>query len=243
MDIRYSFLNTLDHFPSELIRTLWVIQSLDMERDQIKNKGKEYCERNDEIAQHMLSQAEFLERLVDERITVLNQHKDELIQLQDIRKRYESIMKKHDSTCATQLEVKEKLSKRSEAEQKKHSRLMIKVNLKKHREKTSISKQELAAIEYPTVPSVYINEPTYCICHDVSYGQMIACDSPRCPMEWFHYGCIGIIKTPVGKWYCSDECKKSFNKKETTIALPVSRKNETKLANNRKKKRRPKQFY
>jgi len=23
------------------------------------------------------------------------------------------------------------------------------------------------------------NEPTYCICHQVSYGQMIACDNPE----------------------------------------------------------------
>ena len=46
------------------------------------------------------------------------------------------------------------------------------------------------------------NEPTYCICHQVSFGQMIACDNPDCPIEWFHIGCMGLSSIPKGKWYC-----------------------------------------
>jgi len=46
------------------------------------------------------------------------------------------------------------------------------------------------------------NEPTYCICHQVSFGQMIACDNPECPIEWFHIGCMGLNQIPKGKWYC-----------------------------------------
>ncbi len=45
------------------------------------------------------------------------------------------------------------------------------------------------------------NEPTYCICHQVSYGQMIACDNPECPIEWFHIVCMGLQQIPKGKWY------------------------------------------
>ena len=30
------------------------------------------------------------------------------------------------------------------------------------------------------------NEPTYCLCGQVSYGEMIGCDNPDCPIEWFH---------------------------------------------------------
>ncbi|XP_048531783.1 PHD finger protein ING2 isoform X2 [Triticum urartu] len=49
------------------------------------------------------------------------------------------------------------------------------------------------------------NEPTYCICHQVSYGDMIACDNENCEGgEWFHYSCVGL--TPEtrfkGKWFC-----------------------------------------
>ncbi|XP_074605660.1 inhibitor of growth protein 5 isoform X1 [Brevipalpus obovatus] len=47
------------------------------------------------------------------------------------------------------------------------------------------------------------NEPTYCVCHQVSYGEMIGCDNPDCPIEWFHFACVGLTTKPKGKWYCS----------------------------------------
>lgn len=46
------------------------------------------------------------------------------------------------------------------------------------------------------------NEPTYCLCHQVSYGEMIGCDNPDCPIEWFHFACVGLVTKPKGKWYC-----------------------------------------
>ncbi|KAG6783143.1 hypothetical protein POTOM_012581 [Populus tomentosa] len=48
------------------------------------------------------------------------------------------------------------------------------------------------------------NEPTYCFCNQVSYGDMIACDNPDCKIEWFHFGCVGLKEKVKGKWYCSD---------------------------------------
>lgn len=48
------------------------------------------------------------------------------------------------------------------------------------------------------------NEPTYCYCGQVSYGEMIACDNAECKIEWFHFDCVGIKERPKGKWYCSD---------------------------------------
>jgi hypothetical protein len=35
------------------------------------------------------------------------------------------------------------------------------------------------------------NEPTYCSCQRVSFGDMVACESDACPIEWFHYECVG----------------------------------------------------
>jgi hypothetical protein len=46
------------------------------------------------------------------------------------------------------------------------------------------------------------NEPTYCLCHQVSYGEMIGCDNNDCPIEWFHFVCVGLTTKPKGKWYC-----------------------------------------
>eukprot|EP01018_Ginkgo_biloba_P035327 Gb_23205 [translate_table: standard] len=49
------------------------------------------------------------------------------------------------------------------------------------------------------------NEPTYCVCHQVSFGDMIACDNENCEGgEWFHYACVGLTSETrfKGKWYC-----------------------------------------
>ena len=49
------------------------------------------------------------------------------------------------------------------------------------------------------------NEPTYCLCKKVSYGEMIGCDNDDCLIEWFHLSCVGLTKPPPKnqKWYCS----------------------------------------
>ncbi|OBZ83123.1 Inhibitor of growth protein 4 [Choanephora cucurbitarum] len=49
-----------------------------------------------------------------------------------------------------------------------------------------------------------INEPTYCYCKQVSFGDMIACDGDNCEREWFHYACVGLVEPPAGKWFCED---------------------------------------
>lgn len=51
------------------------------------------------------------------------------------------------------------------------------------------------------------NEPTYCYCQRVSFGHMIACDNSECPLEWFHFGCVGLTSKPKGKWLCPT-CRK-----------------------------------
>ncbi|XP_068217280.1 inhibitor of growth protein 3 [Palaemon carinicauda] len=56
------------------------------------------------------------------------------------------------------------------------------------------------------------NEPRYCICNQVSYGDMVACDNPKCPVEWFHYPCVGITAPPKGKWYCR-QCASAMNRR------------------------------
>ncbi|KAK7574472.1 hypothetical protein V9T40_011663 [Parthenolecanium corni] len=64
------------------------------------------------------------------------------------------------------------------------------------------------AIDMPVDP----NEPTYCLCNQVSYGEMIGCDNPDCPIEWFHFACVKLTTKPKGKWFCpkciSDRKKK-----------------------------------
>ncbi|CAH0561291.1 unnamed protein product [Brassicogethes aeneus] len=46
------------------------------------------------------------------------------------------------------------------------------------------------------------DEPTYCLCDQISYGEMIMCDNDLCPIEWFHFSCVSLTTKPKGKWYC-----------------------------------------
>ena len=86
------------------------------------------------------------------------------------------------------------------------------------------------------------NEPRYCYCHGISYGEMVGCDGKECQREWFHLSCVGLEKAPgkngkyflevlilsglymtcvtvltilfaLVKWYC-DECKGNIKDKK-----------------------------
>uniref|UniRef100_H2Y5Q4 Inhibitor of growth protein n=1 Tax=Ciona savignyi TaxID=51511 RepID=H2Y5Q4_CIOSA len=71
------------------------------------------------------------------------------------------------------------------------------------------SYQSSDVLDMPVDP----NEPTYCLCHQVSYGEMIGCDNQDCPIEWFHFGCVGLTTKPKGKWFCP-KCKDRDRKKK-----------------------------
>lgn len=47
------------------------------------------------------------------------------------------------------------------------------------------------------------SEPTYCICNQVAFGEMIECDNPDCEKEWFHVQCVGKPEN-TQEWYCPD---------------------------------------
>lgn len=62
------------------------------------------------------------------------------------------------------------------------------------------------------------NEPLYCLCNRVSFGNMVECSNEACSIEWFHFGCVGMKKAPKGKWFCPKcrsrsvrKIKKEFN--------------------------------
>lgn len=70
---------------------------------------------------------------------------------------------------------------------------------KKKKRKTKADRgRETSPIDPPIDP----NEPTYCLCEQVSFGEMIGCDNDECPIEWFHFSCVGLTTKPKGKWYC-----------------------------------------
>ncbi|CAF0702821.1 unnamed protein product [Brachionus calyciflorus] len=40
------------------------------------------------------------------------------------------------------------------------------------------------------------DEPLYCLCREISYGQMIMCDNDACNIEWFHFNCVKLANKP-----------------------------------------------
>ncbi|XP_030348978.1 inhibitor of growth protein 2 isoform X2 [Strigops habroptila] len=69
---------------------------------------------------------------------------------------------------------------------------------KKKKRSKAKQEREVSPVEFAIDP----NEPTYCLCNQVSYGEMIGCDNEQCPIEWFHFSCVGLTYKPKGKWYC-----------------------------------------
>lgn len=61
---------------------------------------------------------------------------------------------------------------------------------------------EQSAFGIDMVNVVDSNEPLYCTCRKISYGQMVGCENADCPIEWYHFGCVGITAEPKDPWYC-----------------------------------------
>ncbi|XP_054281141.1 inhibitor of growth protein 1-like [Macrosteles quadrilineatus] len=78
--------------------------------------------------------------------------------------------------------------------------------------KTTIGKTRLKVQQGPSSidPSSYSPDDEavrYCHCNQQSYGEMIMCDNRLCPMQWFHFLCVGIESAPKGNWFC-ELCRK-----------------------------------
>lgn len=73
-----------------------------------------------------------------------------------------------------------------------------KASSKKKKRSKGKSEREVSPADLPIDP----DEPTYCLCEQVSYGEMIGCDNDECPIEWFHFSCVGLHHKPKGKWFC-----------------------------------------
>lgn len=69
-------------------------------------------------------------------------------------------------------------------------------------------------------PIIYIpgpNEPVYCLCRKISFGNMVGCDNKKCKYEWFHFECVSLTSKPKGKWFCPDCRGKRSNQPKKPI--------------------------
>ncbi|KAE9418847.1 hypothetical protein Angca_009257 [Angiostrongylus cantonensis] len=65
------------------------------------------------------------------------------------------------------------------------------------------------------------DEPTYCFCSRISFGEMIGCDNDKCEIEWFHFECIGLTTKPKGKWFCPN-CRHPDSARIPKVARAIS---------------------
>jgi len=86
---------------------------------------------------------------------------------------------------------------------KKEEKKEEKEKLKKPRKKKAKKNEKISPIDISLIDP---DEPTYCSCRQISYGEMIGCDNDDCPIEWYHFNCVGLTTKPKGKWYCP-ECR------------------------------------
>merc|ERR1712080_336812 len=108
----------------------------------------------------------------------------------------------------TESEDEDRINERKERKKKK--RTAREDETRKKSDDGSSSQMQLNDVPIVDMP-VDPNEPTYCLCQQVSYGEMIGCDNQDCPIEWFHFGCMGLQSRPKGRWYCP-KCSTMFKK-------------------------------
>jgi hypothetical protein len=45
-----------------------------------------------------------------------------------------------------------------------------------------------------------------CLCKKAPYGEMVGCDNPHCPIEWFHLDCVGLERPPTETTWLCPQC-------------------------------------
>lgn len=74
---------------------------------------------------------------------------------------------------------------------------------KKHKKTPDSPKDDVTPLDGAAHPSDVLdmpvdpNEPTYCLCHQVSYGEMIGCDNPDVSISNFYIFQLGCLKLIV----------------------------------------------
>lgn len=81
---------------------------------------------------------------------------------------------------------------------KKQKKAARKTNLKQSTA-AAVPEQVAGVIQDDTIDP---DEETYCLCGQISYGEMILCENDLCPIEWFHFSCVSLQSKPKGRWFC-----------------------------------------
>ncbi|KAL2485446.1 PHD finger protein ING1 [Abeliophyllum distichum] len=224
------FQANLDALPNILQRKYSLLSNLDKSLQEIQRQNEQRCEQDIDdmkrgiktgnitsnssllkFSDEALEEQKHAIRIADEKVALAAraydlvdahiQHLDQYLKKidEDLRRERENVAATTLPVSALNNNVKAGSSGDSSGRGRKKTRLAT---------VTAAAAAAAAASTNPTSMELDLpvdpNEPTYCFCNQVSYGEMVACDNPDCKIEWFHYGCVGLKEQPKGKWYCSD---------------------------------------
>ncbi|XP_010466802.1 PREDICTED: PHD finger protein ING1-like [Camelina sativa] len=156
-----------------------------------------------QFSEEALDEQKHSVRIADEKVALAMQAYDlvdmHVQQLDQYMKKSEEIRKEKEAAAALELENSEKAGKAGEGGRGGRKKTRLATAASTAAASTGVTSSNMD-LDLPVDP----NEPTYCVCNQVSYGEMVACDNNECKIEWFHFGCVGLKEQPKGKWYCPD---------------------------------------
>lgn len=208
------FINNIASLPSDLHRNYALMRELDQQLQVLQKQNEERCDRELELirkgaesgnitdasvfrfSDDALAEQKDCCNIADEKVALAVQAYD----LVDGHiQRLDKYMKKFDEELRRERELAGALGAMDQNTDNSGRIGRGNESSKPGRKRSQVVSEPLNIdLDLPVDP----NEPTYCFCNQVSYGEMIACDGPDCNIEWFHYGCVGIKERPKGNWYC-----------------------------------------
>lgn len=257
-DVRTSFVSLVDHLPAEIIRKLWLIQTLDIQYNAVSDELNAALirfreteltkEESNSLVHKITTMASKLNRTRQEslaearsisasiklaRLRLENQHSqlrhDHKVYLNEIEMQnnlasHAQRSNKRTSTSRPKIKLNLKLKGSSAASSRQSSPARSNSIMKKSAPRKANIIKPYSASPAPASKARKNKKPTqinsvvvrkqetiedqdqdhtlYCLCNRESAGDMVACDNLKCPKEWFHYGCVGLVRAPRGKWFC-----------------------------------------
>ncbi|XP_059615817.1 inhibitor of growth protein 4 isoform X3 [Phlebotomus argentipes] len=211
-----NIMQTIDEKSQEVLQSISTDTSKESTRretvkqiQELFNKAKEF---GDDKVQLAIQTYELVDKHIRRLDSDLARFEGEIQDKNSInRGKYEDVSKKKRKGNDTKALGKKKRPQSSEDEAKwNNTNASPHVGKHKKQKKNADIEERIADLDGHATPHpsdvldmpVDPNEPTYCLCHQVSYGEMIGCDNPDCPIEWFHFACVGLTIKPKGKWFC-----------------------------------------
>ncbi|XP_031415325.1 inhibitor of growth protein 5-like isoform X2 [Clupea harengus] len=214
------YLDSIEGLPYELQRNFTLMSELDNRTEEQKAEIDKLAEDYVANVKNLASEqrVQHLQK-IENAYTKCKEYSDDKVQLamqiyelvdKHIRRldadlaRFENDLKDKLDSSSQESSDEKRLKKDKSVRDKKVSRTQKdsdpdspgRKKVKNSPNNTDLAMHPSDVLDMPVDP----NEPTYCLCSQVSYGEMIGCDNLDCPIEWFHFACVGLATKPKGKW-------------------------------------------